>query len=177
MDAYIGEIRIFAGNFPPMNWALCNGDILTIQRFSTLFSVIGNQYGGDGQKTFALPNLVGAAPMGQGTGPGLTPTTVGEQSGDAGVTLLTSEMPRHTHNAIGITAQQNSDDPANHYWAETSGEGRPPAQRPLYKLANNTLMSPQALAPTGGSQPHNNMQPYLAMNFIICINGDYPPRP
>ncbi|WP_338554407.1 tail fiber protein [Paenibacillus sp. KS-LC4] len=177
MDAYVGEIRIFAGNFPPMNWALCNGDILPVSRYSTLFSVIGNQYGGNGQTTFALPNLQGSAPMGQGAGPGLTPTTVGEQSGDAAVTLSTGEMPHHTHAAMGVMAQQNVDDPTNSYWAETKAAGRPAVQRPLYKLTNNTSMSPQALTPVGGSQPHNNMQPYLAMNFIICLNGEYPPRP
>ncbi|ANY65870.1 phage tail protein [Paenibacillus sp. BIHB 4019] len=176
MDAFTGEIRIFAGNYPPNNWALCNGAILQIQSNSVLYSILGTQYGGNGSTTFALPNLMEMAPLGQGAGPGLTPTTVGEQGGDAQVTLLSTEIPAHTHAANGIAAEQNSDDPANHYWAETKASGRPAVQRPLYKAANNTQMNPLALTPAGGSQPHNNMQPYLAMNFIICINGEYPRR-
>ncbi|SFF00475.1 Microcystin-dependent protein [Paenibacillus algorifonticola] len=176
MDAFTGEIRIFTGNYPPYKWALCNGAILPIQSNTVLFSIIGTQYGGNGTTTFALPNLMGMAPMGQGAGPGLTSRTVGEQDGEGTVTLQANEIPAHTHIATGIAAEQNSDDPANNYWAQTKASGRPSIQRPLYKAANNTQMNPLALTPTGGNHPHNNMQPYLAMNFIICLDGEYPPR-
>lgn len=176
MDPYVGEIRIFAGNYPPSGWALCNGDILPIQRYSILFSVIGAQYGGDGRTTFALPNLMGQAPMGTGQGPGLTPRTIGDQVGERTVTLTSDQMPMHIHVPQAVNQPGAVSDPTNQYWAETAASGRPPAQLSLYGPQPNVQMLPTALSVQGGSQPHNNMQPFLAMNFIIALEGVYPPK-
>lgn len=176
-DPYTGEIRLFAGSFAPKDWAFCNGQIMNIAQNTTLYSIIGNRYGGDGQRTFALPNLGGTAPMGQGTGPGLTHRDVGEPVGNASVTLLSTEMPAHIHIPTAVTNVGNSESPANNYWGELSPAGRPPVARPLYDAASNVPMSPQAIGVTGGSGPHNNMQPYLVLNYIICLSGIFPPRP
>jgi microcystin-dependent protein len=175
-DAYTGEIRLFAGNYAPLNWEFCNGKILNVSQNTTLYSIIGNRYGGDGQRTFALPNLNGAAPMGQGTGPGLTPRDVGEPVGTANVTLLSTEMPAHIHVPTAVTNVGNSESPANNYWGELAPSGRPPAARPLYDATSNVTMSPLAIGVTGGSLPHNNMQPYLVLNYIICLQGVFPQR-
>lgn len=175
-DAYIGEIRVFAGNFAPRGWALCNGQLMSITQNTALYSILGVQYGGDGKTTFALPNLMGAVPVGQGAGPGLTPRTVGQQVGSSTVTLLQSEMPAHTHTPQAINQPSNSNDAINHYWAETPAVGRGKVQKQLYNSVPNTPMSSFALSVAGGSQPHNNMQPFLAMNFIICLEGEFPTR-
>lgn len=175
-DAYIGEIRIFAGNFAPYGWALCNGQLMSISQNTALFSIVGAQYGGDGKTTFALPNLMGSAPMNQGQGPGLTSRQMGEVVGAQTVTLLESQMPFHNHTPIAIQNVGTSGDPTNHLWAEAVQSGRPPKQPPLYDTNANVQMSPQALGVTGGSQPHNNMQPYLVMNYIICLQGEFPSR-
>jgi microcystin-dependent protein len=176
-DAFLGEIRIFSGNFAPNGWAFCNGQLLPIAQNTALFSILGTQFGGNGQTTFALPNLSGAAPMHHGVGSGLTPYTVGEQVGVDSVTLNTSQIPSHTHVAQAYAIPGSSTDPTNHYWAESPAQGRPhPQQAPLYSTNVNVTMSPSSLSVAGGSQPHNNMQPYLAMNFIICMNGIFPTR-
>lgn len=176
-DAYIGEIRIFSGNFAPVNWALCNGQLLSISQNTALFSILGTQYGGNGTSTFALPNLNGAAPMHRGQGAGLTPRTVGEQVGVNSVALSASEMPRHTHAAQAYEIPGSSTEPANHYWAEAPAQGRPhPQQAPIYSANANVTMHPNALSAVGGGQPHNNMQPFLVMNFIICQYGIFPNR-
>lgn len=173
-DAYIGEIRVFAGNFAPKGWALCNGQLMSIAQYTALFSILGVQYGGDGKTTFALPNLMGRAPMGQGTGQGLTPRAMGSTVGNATVTLSTQEIPAHTHTPMAISLPQNSNDPTDHYWAEAPKSKA--GQKKLYTPTPNTQMAPDALGIAGGSQPHNNMQPYLAMNYIICLNGEFPSR-
>lgn len=176
-DAYLGEIRIFAGNFAPKGWALCNGQILPLSQYTALFSILGVQYGGDGKTNFALPNLNGRVPIGQGAGPGLTPRAVGETVGSATVTLLTTEMPAHTHAPMGNTQLGSTVDPTNAVWGEFGVGGRggiTPVN--LFNPTPDTLMSPLAVNVSGGSQPHNNMQPYLAMNFIICLDGEFPPR-
>lgn len=175
-DAFFGEIRLFAGNFAPMNWAFCNGQLLSIAQNAALFSLLGTQYGGDGKTTFALPNLQGIAPMGQGDGPGLTPRTVGEQTGTSTVTLTTSEMSAHTHLPQAVNTPSSSNSPANSYWAETPAVGRKKEQIAIYGDAPNASMVPNALASAGGNQPHNNMQPFLAINFIICLIGEFPSR-
>ncbi|MGE5704360.1 MAG: phage tail protein [Clostridia bacterium] len=175
-DAYIGEIRIFAGNFAPKGWALCNGQLMAITQNTALFSILGVQYGGDGKITFALPNLMGTAPMNQGSGQGLTPRTMGSQVGSSTVTLLTTEIPAHTHVPQAIAAEATTNDPAGNYWGQGS-EGdvfNPPTN--LYDPTPNVQMSPVALNVTGGSQPHNNMQPFIAQNFIICLQGEFPIR-
>ncbi|GIP23436.1 phage tail protein [Paenibacillus sp. J22TS3] len=172
MDQYVGEIRIFAGTFAPKGWAFCDGSIVPIHNNTPLFSLLGNTYGGDGKTTFALPDLRGRAPMHQGQGPGLTPRPLGSPGGTASVTLLTTEMPVHTH----IPACQNTTngvaEPTNAVWTKTAGRVGPPA----YSPSSNQNMNPLAIGVTGSSLPHNNMQPYLAVNFIIALEGSFPPR-
>jgi microcystin-dependent protein len=171
-DAYIGEIRIFAGNFAPKGWALCNGQLLPINQNTALFSILGTMYGGDGKNNFALPNLMGRAPMGAGAGPGLTARSQGQMIGSSTVTLLSSQIPAHNH-----TPQYGdpSSDPAleGALWSATPGRGGKPA----YSDPGSTVtMSAYAIHETGGGQPHNNMQPYVAMNYIICLQGEFPSR-
>jgi len=175
-EAYVGEIRIFAGNFPPMGWELCNGQLMNIQQNTALFSVLGVQYGGDGKTTFALPNLMGAAPMNQGQGQGLTSRQVGKAVGVQNVTLLESQMPVHNHIPAAIQAQGNIGNPTDSFWAEAVPSGRPPKQPSLYDSNIDVGMSPQALSVTGGNQSHNNMQPYLVLNYIICLQGEFPSK-
>jgi microcystin-dependent protein len=176
MDPFLGEIRIFGGNFAPMDWAPCSGQLLPIQRYTALFSILGTQYGGDGRTTFALPNLNGRVPIGAGNGPGLTPRTQGEMGGSASVTLTSGEMPAHNHIAQGVAANGTTQSPANAEWAQYNTTSRPAVHAPLFGDSANATMAPTALGTSGGSQPHNNMQPYLAMNFIICLNGIFPAR-
>lgn len=177
-DAYIGEIRMFAGNFAPYGWALCNGQLLPITQNTALYSILGVQYGGDGKTTFALPNLNGRAPMHQGNGAGLTPRTVGEQTGSSTVTLLQNEIPAHTHPPQAVNSPGSTGTAPGNYWAQAPKTGRPGSQtqKPLYESQPNVAMNPNALGVSGGSQPHNNMQPYLTQNFIICLRGEFPPR-
>ncbi|GIQ69907.1 phage tail protein [Xylanibacillus composti] len=173
-DAYIGEIRIFAGNFAPRDWHFCDGSLLPISQNSALYSILGTRYGGDGKSTFALPDLMGRAPMGQGAGPGLTSYEVGQKIGAETVTLLSTQMPAHNHVPQGNAGDGNKTEPTNHYWSEQPG-GRLGKEN-TYASTPNAIMSPMALAAAGQSLPHNNMQPYLAMNYIICLYGDMPLR-
>lgn len=166
-DPYLGEIRVFAGNFAPQNWALCNGQLLAIAQYSALFSILGTTYGGDGIRTFGLPNLQGSAPMHWGNGPGLTPRTLGESGGSANVTLQSPEMPGHNHAAMASLSSADQASPAGNVIADATMYAPPPLATPL---------TASSLTPTGGSQPHNNMQPYLALTFIISLQGIYPPR-
>jgi microcystin-dependent protein len=168
VDPYIAEIRIFAGNFAPRGWAFCNGQILSIAQNTALFSLLGTTYGGNGQTTFALPNLQGRLPMHPGNGPGLTPRTLGETSGSETVTLIQSQIPAHTHQARASTEDANSATPANATWGLASEQ--------LYRPDAGATMSPTALTAAGSSQPHNNLQPYLVVNFIIALQGVFPPR-
>ncbi len=172
-EPFVGEIRIFAGNFAPRGWALCNGQILSIAQNTALFSLLGTTYGGNGQTTFALPNLQDRSPLHRGQGPGLTPRSLGETSGTATVTLITSEMPAHTHQPQADAAGGGQTSPASASWG-AGGRGRPAA----YSSSANpgATLSPQALAMTGGAQPHNNRSPYLGVNFIIALQGIYPAR-
>jgi len=172
-DPFVAEIRMFAGNFPPKGWATCDGQLLPISQNTALFSLLGTFYGGDGKSTFALPDLQGSTPICQGQGAGLSERFLGESSGTDFITLLTSEMPVHTHNLMGdavdtgdtrtpsptVTMAQTS--PGNAYTAATS---------PLVQ------MNFQALAISGSSLPHNNMQPFLVVTFIIAMQGVFPPR-
>jgi microcystin-dependent protein len=172
-DPYIAEIRMFGGNFAPRGWAFCNGQLLSIAQNTALFSLLGTTYGGNGQTTFGLPNLQDSSPMGQGQGPGLTPRVQGETGGEANVTLLASEMPAHTHLPQADASGGGQTSPTNATWG-AGGRGRPPAYS-----ANQTpgaTLSAQALATTGGNQPHNNRSPYLGVSFIIALQGVYPSR-
>lgn len=176
-DAYIGEIRMFAGNFPPKDWAFCDGSLLPIQRNTALFSILGTAYGGNGTTTFALPNLTGHVPIGAGAGPGLTQRYVGEEAGSETVTLLATEMPVHAHSPMGHPQKGTTNDPTGAVWGEYSTTSHSGVTKTnLYSSSPNVQMAPQALGTAGNSQAHNNMQPYLSLNFIICMVGEFPPR-
>lgn len=172
-DNYVGEIRMFGGNFAPVGWALCNGQLLSIPQNTALFSILGVTYGGDGVTTFQLPNLQGRIPMQQGEGPGLSSRFLGESGGSTTVTLLNNQMPQHTHTASGATGPGSSTSPAGAVWA-TAHYGR---RNDLTYSAAAPTVQMSALGAAGGNQPHNNMPPYLAVSFIIALSGDYPPRP
>jgi microcystin-dependent protein len=164
---------MFGGNFAPTGWAACNGQLLPISQNTALFSLLGTFYGGDGKSTFALPNLQGSSPIGQGQGAGLSDYSLGQQGGAQTVTLLPTEMPSHTHTLRGNFNTADVNDPAANRSLARSGTGF------LYQSetsANLTAMSPQALSMAGGSLPHNNMQPYLTVMFIIAMQGVFPPR-
>ena len=177
MDSYIGEIRLFGGNFEPRDWAFCRGQLLSIAQHSALFTILGTRYGGDGKTTFGLPNLSARVPIGAGAGPGLTSRAVGATGGSAAVTLSESQTPSHTHRARGVAANGTSQSPAGGLWAQFE-RTRPVVKADVYgDSAPDVQMAAQALGPAGNNQPHNNMQPYLALNFIICLNGEYPARP
>jgi len=176
-DQFLAEIRIFAGNFAPSGWAFCNGQLLSISQNTALFSLLGTTYGGDGKSNFALPNLQGCAPLQPGQGPGLSLYDLGETAGSQTVTLLTTEMPVHTHNVNCIPGDQtgSQNQPTNGIWAS------PSADRDLFTYTpssnqTNVQMNPLATSIVGGSLPHNNMSPYLGLNFIIALQGIFPPR-
>jgi microcystin-dependent protein len=170
-DPFVAEIRIFPFNFAPKGWAFCDGQILPLSQNTALFSLLGTTYGGDGKSNFALPDLQGNVPMHPGQGPGLDLYDLGETGGAQHVTLLESEIPSHSHALRADTldiADTNVPNP-NASFALSSGGT-------LYQNASNTTLSDQALAPAGGDQPHNNMQPYLTLNFCIALQGIFPPR-
>lgn len=172
-EPFIGEIKIFGFNFAPLGWAECNGQLMSIAQNTALFSILGTTYGGDGQTTFALPNLQGSAPMMWGQGNGLTPRVIGEVTGTDNVTLLTTQIPAHNHlfqNFAGPATQQN---PSNN-----TALADPPAGR-IYQTEvtqNLTLMNPMAVGVAGGSMPHNNQQPFLTLMFCIALEGIFPSR-
>jgi len=161
-DPFIGEIRMFGGNFAPLGWFFCQGQLLPISEYEALFNLIGTTYGGDGQSTFALPNLASRIPVHVGSGFALAQT-----GGAETVTLTTNQLPSHSHQAVGSTGAATSTDPSNAVWA-TSGD------KAYSTAVPNTTMSAAALANAGGSQPHDNMPPYLAVNFIISLFGIFP---
>lgn len=173
-DQFVAEIRIFAGNFAPTGWALCDGQLMPISQNTALFSLLGTNYGGDGKSTFGLPNLQGSAPMQQGQGPGLSLRVLGEIGGEQSVTLLQTEMPSHGHGVqADTTATALTTSPVNATWSKAPGRTPPP----LYATgAPNTPMSPLATSVVGGSLPHNNMPPYLGLTFIIALQGIFPAR-
>ena len=172
-NQFVAEIRLFAGNFAPTGWALCNGQILPISQNTALFSLLGTTYGGDGKSTFALPNLQGSAPLQQGQGQGLSLRDLGQIGGAENVTLLVSEIPTHRHqaNAVSAAGTPRLADPTNALWAASTARPYAPSAGGL-----NVQMSPLALAQAGSSFPHNNMPPYLALTFIIALQGIFPPR-
>jgi microcystin-dependent protein len=172
-DPFLAEIRIFTGNFAPKGWALCDGQLLPISQNTALFSLLGTSFGGDGKSNFALPNLQGMAPMFWGQGPGLSLRDLGETGGETEVTLLTTEIPAHRH-PVGATSLVGD---------QVSPGGMVPAVPGMTRGAHaygggdaNTTMAPSALAPAGGGLPHNNMQPYLTLTFIIALQGVFPAR-
>jgi len=168
-DPFVAEIRIFPFNFAPKGWAWCNGQLLPISQNTALFSLLGTTYGGNGKSNFALPDLQGRAPMHPGQGPGLSLHDLGETGGSETVTLLESEIPAHSHGMVGV------EDDATFF---TPAAMLPAAINQMYASApaGGAIMAPQALAPAGGDQPHNNMQPYLTCYFNIALQGVFPPR-
>jgi len=176
MDPFVAEIRIFPFNFAPKGWAFCDGQLLPISQNTALFSLLGTTYGGDGKSTFALPDLQGSAAMHPGQGPGLSLYDLGQTGGTQFVTLLQSEMPAHQHNVgMATTANGNSLTPVGSTWATTpSGRGFLFVYHPGPPTAK---MLADSILPAGGSLPHNNMQPYLTLNFCIALQGVFPARP
>ena len=170
MDPFVAEIRIFPFNFAPKGWAFCDGQILPLSQNTALFSLLGTTYGGDGKSNFALPNMQGNAVMHPGQGPGLSLHDLGETGGSETVSLLESEIPAHSHAFMGSQADGIARQPAGNLIANMIGVNGYAAPGAL------TQMSPNALSPAGGDQPHNNMQPYLTLNFCIALQGVYPPR-
>ncbi len=172
-DPFVAEIRIFPFNFAPKGWALCNGQLLPISQNTALFALLGTTYGGDGRSTFGLPNLQGSAPMHPGQGPGLSLHDLGETGGSETVTLLESEIPAHSHTMKANGGDGTLPSPANNV---SSGPG---ADRDLFWYKNgppNSTMRADASGTAGGSLPHNNLMPYLTINFCIAMQGVFPPR-
>ncbi|MHB8271964.1 phage tail protein [Bradyrhizobium sp.] len=172
MDPFVAEIRIFPFNFAPKGWAWCDNQLLPISQNTALFSLLGTTYGGDGKSTFALPGMMGSAPMFYGQGPGLSLHDIGETGGVDFVTLLESEMPSHSHAVMGVAGgfPANTNVPTGNAFAKAS-------QGNTYTTAANIVqLSDSTIGPNGGGQPHNNMQPYLTCYFNIALQGVYPPR-
>jgi microcystin-dependent protein len=178
-NPFVAEIRMFTGNFAPVGWAMCDGQLMPISQNTALFSLLGTTYGGDGKSTFGLPNLQGSAPMHPGQGPGLSLRDLGENGGEQTVTLLQTEMPGHSHtvNCVSTIAGDQNNPGATSLWAKTVGASRQQAPPDYAATGPATIqMNPFALSVTGGNQPHNNMPPFLAVTFIIALQGVFPPR-
>lgn len=179
-EPFIGQLALYPYNFAPRGWAQCAGQLLAISSNTALFSLLGTQFGGNGTTTFGLPDLRGRAPQGMGQGPGLTPYAIGEQGGEAGVTLTASETPIHTHSFPAIAAASTTNVPTGAQVAQvaTAG-GRGPTPFNAYAAPSATvpLAAAQLTTMQGGNQPHNNMQPSLVLTWCIATQGIYPPRP
>ena len=170
-DPFVAEIRIFPFNFAPKGWAWCDGQLLPLSQNTALFSLLGTTYGGDGKSNFALPDLQGRAAMHPGQGPGLSLHDLGETGGSETVSLLESEIPAHAHTLMANGGTANRTAPGGNSFARVSGAATyAPAAAPTATLAG------EALAPAGGDQPHNNLQPYLTFYFNIALQGVFPPR-
>jgi microcystin-dependent protein len=170
-DPFVAEIRIFPFNFAPKGWAWCDGQLLPLSQNTALFSLLGTTYGGDGKSNFALPDLQGSSPMHPGQGPGLSLHDLGETGGTDTVTLLQSEMPVHTHAMMGAAM-----DPALAKLISNQASFSLSQGGGIYQDSQNAQLAPEAITPSGGDQPHNNMQPYLTMYFNIALQGVFPPR-
>jgi microcystin-dependent protein len=171
-DPFVAEIRIFPFNFAPRGWAWCDGQLLPLSQNTALFSLLGTTYGGNGKSNFALPDLQGRAPMHPGQGPGLSLHDLGETGGSETVTLLESEIPSHPHTLRGNNNLGDSPSPPSNTLARF-GTLNAYQQNSTQNLV---AMAPEALAPAGGDQPHNNLQPYLTFYFCIALQGVFPPR-
>ena len=169
-EPFVAEIRMFPFNFAPTGWAFCDGQLLPISQNTALFSLCGTTYGGDGQSTFALPDLRDRTPMHPGDGPGLTSRALGEAGGSETVTLVGSEMPVHTHALQAVNAVGDTATPSGTALARSAGAYQTDAAQNLVTMAD------AALPAAGGSQPHENRQPYLVLNFCIALQGIFPPR-
>jgi microcystin-dependent protein len=168
-EPFVGEIKMFAGTFAPRNWALCDGQLLSIPQNDALFSLLGTIYGGDGRTTFGLPDMRGRLPIHMGTGPGLTPRQIGQRFGQENVTLTAAQVPSHTHQMRAADDAGETTDPAGQVQARTSDDS--------YSASSpNTNMASEAISASGGSSSHTNVQPFLCINFIIALFGIYPSR-
>jgi microcystin-dependent protein len=176
MEGTIGEIRMFAGNFAPRNWAFCNGQLMSISQNTALFSILGTTYGGNGQTTFGLPDLRGRVAVGTGQGPGLPNMTLGEMAGYPTNTLLITNLPAHTHTLNASTNGPTDNTAAGDLLASQSRSNG--GTMPNVYAANSTpvAMGSLAIGTTGGNQPFSIMQPYLGMNYIVCLFGIFPSR-
>lgn len=172
MDPFLGEIRIVTFNFAPRGWAFCDGQLLSISQNTALFALLGTTYGGNGTTIFALPNLQNRVPVHRGQGLGLTLRHPGEMGDTQTATLTSAQMPAHGHQAMGCTGG-GAVSPENKVWGRLAGRTPPPLYSSAYP---NVTMSPTVLGVTGSSLPHNNMQPYLALNFVIALQGIFPLR-
>jgi microcystin-dependent protein len=172
-NPFLAEVRILPFNFPPKGWAFCDGQLMPISQNTALFSLLGTTYGGDGRSNFALPNMQGNAPMHPGQGPGLSLHDLGETGGSETVTLLESEMPSHSHSIMAnalFDGTVPTPEPTLCYAKASTGTPYSDVLTPLAPFSDN------AIAPAGGDQPHNNMMPYLTLNFCIALQGVFPPR-
>jgi microcystin-dependent protein len=169
-NPYLGEIRMAGFNFPPIGWAFCRGQLLSIAENDALFALIGTTYGGDGITTFGLPDLRGRLPINQGQGPGLSNYVMGEHSGTESVTLLTTQIPSHSHTVSAASGGTRNANPSGNLLG--SGE----ADIYTHDDANAVSLSASAIGTSGGTQPHENMQPFLCINFIIALEGVFPSR-
>ena len=165
---YIGEIRMFGGTFAPAGWADCNGQLVAISENEALYQLIGTRYGGDGQSTFGLPNLMGRIPIHKGQGPGLQPYPIGQMAGTTEETLTTQQLPVHNHPQLASTAPGSSAQPQNEVLAQGTNVQLFRQFNPSLQLAANVVL------PAGGSQPHSNLMPYLTLRFIISMFGIFP---
>lgn len=170
-DNYVGEIRMFAGNYAPVNWALCDGSLLPVTEFQMLFAVLGTTYGGDGSSTFAIPDLRGRLPVHQGHSPGGSPYMIGQAFGTETVALSALEMPQHTHGLVGTADSADSAEPGERLFAETGGNHAYNGD-----AAQPVPLSSAFLTESDSSQPHDNRMPALGVNFIIALTGAYPSR-
>jgi microcystin-dependent protein len=168
-EPFLGEIRLFPYNFAPRGWAFCQGQILSIAQNTALFSLLGTTYGGNGVTTFALPDLRGRVAVSQGQGPGLSPYSLGEQGGVESVTLIATQMPQHNHLISVNNAGSSTGRPSGNYPGQTSGNTYAPS-------SDGSTFAPQAVGMAGGNQPHTNIQPYLALNYCIALEGIFPSR-
>jgi len=175
---FVAEIRIFPFNFAPRGWAFCAGQLLPLSQNTALFSLLGTTYGGDGKSNFALPDLQGNTPMQQGQGPGLSLRDLGENGGEETVTLLQTEMPAHAHMVSAATGGAATDDPTGAIYKAGQIPGNPPTAVWTYNAVtpNTPAGGVIAMSVAGGSLPHNNLMPYLTLNFCIALQGIFPPR-
>lgn len=179
MEPFLGQIQLFGFNFAPRGWAFCHGQILSIAQNTALFSLLGTTYGGNGQTTFALPDLRGRVAIGQGHGPGLSPYDIGQMAGAENVTLITTQMPAHTHTLKVSNTTGTTDVASGNYLANaavTIARGNTVPTNLNYSTDGNASLNQAAVSPQGGSQPHENIQPYLAMNYCIALQGIFPSR-
>lgn len=174
-EPFLGEIIMFAGNFAPRGWALCDGQLLAISSNTALFSILGTTYGGDGRTTFALPDLRGRVPVHPGSGPGLTKRNLGQRGGSETNTLTSNQLPSHSHSVNAKNANGNSNVPAANHTLGAFGQSAPPSG--IYSSdAPDTALLPSTIGNTGGGQSVNNMEPFECVNFIIALQGVFPSR-